>query len=203
MARPRKSNNSRQSILEQGVILLSEQGYNGTGLKQILDAVQVPKGSFYNYFDSKEHFAAEIIRHYMNNLMAGLDDFITASNSDPRETLRTAYRYAVDQMKEDDCRKGCLLGNLAAEIGASSSLCQKALQESWQNWKLSVLPLIQSGQEQGLFRTDVSADDLTDLFWNLWEGGLLRMKLEGSTEQLSRSLDLTLDHLFNRQSAQE
>ncbi len=196
MARPRRSEKSRQSILQEGVKLLSEQGYNGTGLKQILDAVQVPKGSFYNYFESKENFAAEIIRHYMNDMLADMDDFIASNNRDPKETIRTTYRYAMEIMEEDSCRKGCLLGNLAAEIGASSELCNEALQESWLNWKSRFLPLIEQGQQQQQFRTDISASELTDLFWNQWEGGLLRMKLEGNTEALARSLDLTLDNLF-------
>ena len=57
MARPRRSENTRQELLELGVRLLSENGYNGTGLKQILDEAGVPKGSFYNYFPSKEAYA--------------------------------------------------------------------------------------------------------------------------------------------------
>ena len=56
---------NRENLLNQGVGLLMQQGYHGTGLKEILDAVQIPKGSFYNYFGSKENFAAEIIEHYI------------------------------------------------------------------------------------------------------------------------------------------
>ncbi|MDO9268572.1 MAG: TetR family transcriptional regulator, partial [Methylobacter sp.] len=36
---------NRENLLNQGVTLLMEQGYHGTGLKEILDAVQIPKGS--------------------------------------------------------------------------------------------------------------------------------------------------------------
>ncbi|HSN23524.1 MAG TPA: TetR/AcrR family transcriptional regulator, partial [Methylomicrobium sp.] len=39
---------NRENLLSQGVALLMQQGYHGTGLKEILDAVQIPKGSFYN-----------------------------------------------------------------------------------------------------------------------------------------------------------
>ena len=56
---------NRENLLNHGVALLMQQGYHGTGLQEILDAVQVPKGSFYNYFGSKENFAAEIIGHYI------------------------------------------------------------------------------------------------------------------------------------------
>jgi Bacterial regulatory proteins, tetR family len=35
-----------------------------TGLKEILDAAQVPKGSFYHYFESKEEFSAAVLKRY-------------------------------------------------------------------------------------------------------------------------------------------
>ena len=41
----------KDRLLDQGVALLLEKGYHATGLKEILDTVQIPKGSFYNYFD--------------------------------------------------------------------------------------------------------------------------------------------------------
>ena len=53
MARPRRSEQTREVLIEEGIRQLAAHGYHGTGIKQILDAVCVPKGSFYNYFDSK------------------------------------------------------------------------------------------------------------------------------------------------------
>jgi len=41
-----------------------EQGYHGTGLQELVTKVGVPKGSFYNYFPSKEDFSAEVVRLY-------------------------------------------------------------------------------------------------------------------------------------------
>ncbi|WP_461536615.1 TetR/AcrR family transcriptional regulator [Spongorhabdus nitratireducens] len=196
MARPRRSEHSRQSILEQGVELLSEQGYHGTGLKQILDAVKVPKGSFYNYFPSKEHFVAEVIRHYADRMTTQLEAGIGASKASPAETIHNIYSFIIQYLQQDDCRKGCLLGDLTAEVGGTHPLCTEALQEGRQAWLSHFVVLIEQGQQQGEFRQDISAAELTELFWNLWEGGLLQMKLEGSAEALKRALDLTLNHLF-------
>ncbi|HEX8874632.1 MAG TPA: TetR/AcrR family transcriptional regulator, partial [Nitrosospira sp.] len=64
MPKPAKKEFNRENLLNEGVVLLREQGYHGTGLQEILDAVNIPKGSFYNYFDSKEDFGAEVIQHY-------------------------------------------------------------------------------------------------------------------------------------------
>ena len=44
----------RTKLLQTGLRLFGENGFNGTGIKEIVDEVGVPKGSFYNYFKSKE-----------------------------------------------------------------------------------------------------------------------------------------------------
>ncbi|OUS39938.1 TetR family transcriptional regulator, partial [Oleispira antarctica] len=54
MNRPRRSEQTREALIEAGIEQLSRHGYHGTGIKQILDEVSVPKGSFYNFFASKE-----------------------------------------------------------------------------------------------------------------------------------------------------
>jgi len=64
MARPRKSDQARQQLLTTGSQMLIKNGYHGTGIKQVLDVVGVPKGSAYNFFSSKESYVASIIHHY-------------------------------------------------------------------------------------------------------------------------------------------
>ena len=76
MSRPRRSEHTREALIDAGIEQLSVHGYHGTGIKQILDDVKVPKGSFYNFFASKEAFVAEVIGHYSQKLLAQLNDFI-------------------------------------------------------------------------------------------------------------------------------
>ena len=50
---PRPANpRVRAALLEAGERLIHERGYNGAGVKEIVDAAGVPKGSFYGYFES-------------------------------------------------------------------------------------------------------------------------------------------------------
>ena len=60
----KKNNEIKINLIESGLKLFSERGYHGTGIKEIVDSQGVPKGSFYNYFESKEDFIAEIVKHY-------------------------------------------------------------------------------------------------------------------------------------------
>lgn len=196
MARPRRSEKTKENLIQKGIELISEQGYHGTGLKQILDEVNVPKGSFYNYFDSKETFAAEIISSYFGELVEQFEAFAEENSDDPRMVIKTIYNVMIDQYFANGCEKGCLIGNMAAEMGSSNQACQKALSQTISTWRHRFIPLFERGQELGQFRSDIAAKDLADIYWGAWEGAILRMKVEGDIEVLRRSVSLILETLF-------
>ncbi|SMD02241.1 transcriptional regulator, TetR family [Desulfocicer vacuolatum DSM 3385] len=62
-------NKIRTRLIEIGLRLFSHYGYNGTEIKAIVDEVGVPKGSFYNYFKSKEDFTVAGIEFYSDTLI--------------------------------------------------------------------------------------------------------------------------------------
>src|ERR1700748_773854 len=68
---PRPANlDTRTKLLEKGGDLLSRMGFNATGVQEITAAAGVPKGSFYNYFDSKEAFAVAVLTEYWEAVVA-------------------------------------------------------------------------------------------------------------------------------------
>lgn len=160
--------------------MLMQQGYHGTGLKKILDAVNIPKGSFYNYFDSKEDFGAKVIQHYADPFITRLTTHLQQSGTDALGAIQRYFDELVAELEKNDFKGGCLLGNLMGEIGDTSSLCQQSLQMAVNRYR----SLLQSGltmaQQQGTVRIDKSAGDMADLLINTWQGALLRAKIEKS-----------------------
>ena len=57
--------NTRERIIETGAAIIHCKGFNYTGIQEILNAAKVPKGSFYNYFKSKEDFGLQIIDYFL------------------------------------------------------------------------------------------------------------------------------------------
>lgn len=62
----------RDHLLQTGVTVFSKSGFNGSSLPDITEAAGVPKGSFYNYFDSKEALGAAAIEHFWDDKASGL-----------------------------------------------------------------------------------------------------------------------------------
>lgn len=187
---------NRDNILSQGVSLLMQQGYHGTGLKEILDAVQIPKGSFYNYFDSKESFAAEVIQHYIEPFIRQLEGHLNNQGLDALSAIKRYFEELIADLEKADFKGGCLLGNLMGELGDTSELCQKSLEAAVRRYRDLLQAGLESAQRQGTVRTDKTAEAMADLMVNTWQGALLRMKIEKSSEPLQQCCRNLLDDYF-------
>lgn len=192
----KKSEATRLALIEEGIEQLSAHGYHGTGIKQVLDAVKVPKGSFYHYFGSKEAYVAEIIAVYNAHSLALFDEFIAQSTLPALEQLKAIYRYMLEKFTEGACQKGCLVGSIAAEIGNTYELCQQAMQQGVNEWLLRLEALVEKAQAQGEIRQDLSAKDLAELIWSAWEGSLIKMKMDGDIHSPQKVILLTLETLL-------
>src|SRR5260370_27559509 len=56
---------TKERILEAAEEIMLQKSFHSVGLNEILSAVKVPKGSFYHYFQSKEQFGVELLKHYV------------------------------------------------------------------------------------------------------------------------------------------
>ncbi len=193
----RRTEDFHERLLEAGVALFAETGYHGTGVKDIVERAGVPKGSFYNYFASKEAFGAAILRHYADEQAAEWRRYaLEAVSPDPLLALRGIYERIVSDYAGCEDRCGCLVGNFAGEIAQSSDLCRIAARQTVNEWRVGCADYLRRGQQCGSVRCDLPAEALADLFWNMWEGSLLRMRLDDSIEPLKACVHSMFDLFF-------
>lgn len=189
---------TKNVLLETGMLLLQEKGYHATGIQQIADAAGVPKGSFYNYFSSKEEFGAAVIRYYTasssGKWLALLQEATQQQGS--YQALTAAFLAVTEKYRCSTLKKGCLLGTLAAEISEASEECRVAMIESIAQFRSILARHLQDGQASGQVRSDVDAQQLADLVWDCWQGSLLRMKVEQSVETVEQDLNLLFTRLL-------
>jgi TetR/AcrR family transcriptional regulator, transcriptional repressor for nem operon len=186
----------REKLLDEGVLLLMEQGYHGTGLQELVTKVGVPKGSFYNYFPSKEDFSAEVVRHYIEPFIRQLDTHLSAKGVAADAALTAYFEELIAETERKGFRGGCLLGNLIGEIGDTSDLCQASLQNAVYRYREKLREGFARGQREGSFRKDIDAKDMADFLVNVWQGALLRMKIERSVRPLTQVRDMLLKGYF-------
>lgn len=198
MSKARKKEFNRESLLNQGVLFFMNQGYHGTGLQEILDAVNVPKGSFYNYFSSKEEFGAAVIQHYIEPFILRLSTHLQLSDSDALGAIRRYFNELIVELEENKFKGGCLLGSLMGEIGSTSDVCQQSLQSAIARYRDFLQSGLAQAQQQGSVRTDKTPEEMADLLINTWQGALLRMQIEKSSAPVKQCCHDLLDDFFIR-----
>lgn len=196
MVKSTQKNTNRDKLLDKGVALLMAQGYHGTGLKEILDAVQIPKGSFYNYFASKEEYGAAVVQHYIAPFIDQLNRHLQDPELDAFTALNKYFAEMIAELEKNQFKGGCLLGNLMGEIGDTSEICRDALKSTFDRYRDLIETGLTKAQQQGTVRTDKSARALADLLANAWQGALLRMKIEQSSAPLKQCCDALLGDYF-------
>ncbi|KKN20388.1 hypothetical protein LCGC14_0936160 [marine sediment metagenome] len=184
----------KEQILNQGIQLMMMHGYQGTGVKLLLDTVNVPKGSFYSYFESKENFTAEAISHYIKPFITRLQSYLDKSDLDGLAAIKAYFASLTDELEQSDFKGGCLLGDLMGEIAGVSDLCRQALKTAIHQYCNLLEQGLYSAQQQGVVRTDISAETMARLLFDAWQGALLHMKIEQSTLPLHRFSVELLDH---------
>lgn len=196
MARIAGKTTTPLQLLTAGRELFSRHGYNATGIQQITDLAGVPKGSFYNHFDSKETFATAIIDQYADELRDFWSRMLRLAPEQPLAAIAYIFAEMIAYNERKTCWSGCLVGNFAAEIADSSELCRQHLAAAMNEWRARLATLIRHGQESGEIRNDTDASQLAALIWDAWEGALLRTKLDRSAQPLRDSIDLMLNCLL-------
>ncbi len=188
----------REQLLTEGVNLLMAQGYHGTGLQEILQTVKIPKGSFYNYFGSKEEFGAEVITHYIEPFIQRLKANLNNPDLDALSALRLYLNDLIMELEQADYKGGCLLGNLMGEIGDTSEICRASLLSAVNRYRDLYSSALARAQQEGTVRNDKPAKLMADLLVNAFQGALLRMKIERSTAPLKQCCDELLGDYFKR-----
>lgn len=189
---------TKQRLLEVGLSLFEQKGYNATGLQEIATGSEISKGSFYTYFPSKADFGVGVIRYYTATSIAGWTRMLLEATKDDNayKALSTTFFQMTDAYKKADTKKGCLLGNLAGEISEASEVCRIELHESVNQYKAILIKYLTIGQSMGEVRDDLSAERLADLIWDSWQGSLLRMQIDNSVEPVSNNLSMIFEHLL-------
>ena len=188
---------TKTKLLETGLFLFEQKGFNATGIQEIADIASIPKGSFYNYFASKEEFGVEIIRFYTDKNIKQWELALAAENTgDSYLALSTVFVQMAAKYECADPKKGCLLGNLAGEISEASEDCRVALQIAVGAFKEILAQRLLSGQKGGKVRTDLAADLMADLVWDAWQGSLLRMKIEKSAEPVRNTCEILFEKIL-------
>ena len=193
--------NTRDALIRCGLELLTEKGFQATGLEEILKRAGVPKGSFYHYFPSKDEFGFALIEGYAAYLEGRQDRYLLDESVPPLIRLVNFVKSVKRSMARYNFARGSLLGNLAQEMGALNEAYRDKLEAVFIDLEGRFARCLEDAKARGDIpkQTDVMRE--ATVFSMGWEGAILRAKLMRSNEPLDLFVSFFLRSLGARGAA--
>jgi TetR/AcrR family transcriptional repressor of nem operon len=177
MARTSTKINTRELLLQKGAEIIHKQGFNHTGINEILAAADVPKGSFYFYFKNKEDFGLQLIDYFLHRFQGMADAHLSGTQLPYLDRFRAFLDDFLIFFEQNGFIGGCPIGNFSLEMSGLNENFRKKLMESFEKMKEKVLMFLQPAQSCGEVAADVNLDETADFIVNSWEGALMRIKV--------------------------
>src|SRR5688572_9697348 len=139
----------RQHILDVAYPLFLRKGFTAVGLAELLTAAQVPKGSFYHYFGSKEAFGEAVLEAYFADYLARMDALLAAPGTSAAQRLMAFFDDWLDSQTGDEAQSRCLVVKLGAEVSDLSESMRAALARGTRGVISRLARCIQEGHADG------------------------------------------------------
>jgi len=187
---------TKNRILQIGAEIIHRKGYNHTGIQEILNAAQVPKGSFYNYFKSKEDFGLHVIDYFSDHFKQLSDSLFADSFISPLKRVKKVLEEFKDFFKSNDFSNGCPIGNLSQEMGDLSPKFRKKLKQAFEIMVDSYSNVLIQAQQSGEISEKLNVRETAYFIIASWHGALTRMKVVKNLEPLHNHSRFIFEHIL-------
>jgi TetR/AcrR family transcriptional regulator, transcriptional repressor for nem operon len=192
---------TRARLIRVGLQKVLESGWAATGIDAVLRECDVPKGSFYHYFASKEAFGYALLDSYQAFFMQRLSKWFVDSPIDNLAQMQTALNgFLADSvvgMQRHKYLRGCLVGALGQEVASLHEGFRAKLLASLEEWEKILSNALFNSMSSYKKQSQLSGKNIetTSLlrsqcdawareFWVAWEGAVLRSLLARNPEAL-------------------
>src|SRR6266705_3027281 len=162
--RQRRSAEIRERLFRAALNLFGQKGFAETTVEDITNAADVGKGTFFNYFPSKDHILLAFGEMQLGKLEAAIE----------------AARRINEPMRNPEIIRALLRAYL------STTPVREAMLEMQKRVHALHTQMIQLGQERGEIRNDLPAAEIAHVFRQTIFGTLLIWSLHGDASLHSR-----------------
>lgn len=192
------TNQTYEHILDVGENLILRRGFTAMGLNELLTNANVPKGSFYHYFKSKEKFGEALLTRYFNYVVAEIQTVFANKEKDQRQHLIDYFSRWIDENCATASHSRCLVVKLAGEVCDLSEVMRVVLNDGISRIITQLEISIEAGIAEKSLKLSEPASQVADSLYSLWLGAALRAKVMRSNAPFMIALARTEVLLPNR-----
>jgi len=196
--RLRRSAEIRERLFRSALDLFTKKGFANTTVEDITEAADVGKGTFFNYFPSKDHILLAFGEMQLAKLEAAIEE-ARSSNTSMEQFLRAL----PERMTQEPTRNPAIVRTLL-QAYLSTNVVREAMVDMQRRVHGLHTQIIQMGQERGEIRKDFAAGEMASVFRQTIFGTLLMWSLYGDaslTERMRTAFDVLWSGLAPRNAA--
>lgn len=172
-----KKDNTRDHIIMKGAALIHANGFNHTGLNEILRAADVPKGSFYFYFKSKDDFGCAVIDYLGTFIGSIFERSLSDRTLKPMERFDSLLKFYIRFFQGNNCTLGCPIGNLSLELADLSDEARIHLKDASDKLISIIEECVSEAVNDGSISMRVDPYETACFIFYGFEGAILHLKI--------------------------
>jgi len=190
--RSRRSLELRERLFRAALDLFAKKGFAETTVEDITNAADVGKGTFFNYFPSKDHILLAFGEMQLGKLQSAVEQARRTNEPMPK-----FLRSLGERMTEEPTRNPAII-RAVLQAYLSSTPVREAMLDLQKRVLTLHSEMIQLGQQRGEIRDDLPALEIAQVFrqaifgtlliWTLYGDGSLLPRMESCFEVLWKGL---------------
>jgi len=181
----------KQHILHTARPIIAGKGFAAVGLNEILTAAGIPKGSFYYYFTSKDHFGETLLESYFVEYLERLDSILFHQQGTGADRLMSYWLAWEVTQNSQDAENMCLAVKLGGEVSDLSESMREALRKGTTKIMDRLSDCIAAGMADGSITAKLDAQQTGAQLYALWVGASLLEKIHRDGRLFANALAIT------------
>jgi AcrR family transcriptional regulator len=131
---PAEKTPTRERILYATAELFRRQGYNGTGLKQVVAEAEAPFGSLYHHFPGGKQELGEEVIGMAGAFFQALVTAVYDAEATPEASVRAVFTGAAETLAATDYEDACPIATVALEVASTDDRLRRATAAVFEQW---------------------------------------------------------------------
>jgi len=191
----KKSEKTRQFIVDRAAVLFNQKGFSGTSMDDIMKATGLSKGGLYGNFKSKEDISVAAFEYAVDVVKKQIA-MRTHIIENSLDKLKAVVYFYKEHLFDPPVEGGCPILNTSIESDDNNPFLRERVLEALKYWHERILITLQYGIDRGEVRKDAELDHFATLFISTLEGGIMLSRIykspkpfESTTRQLLKMIN--------------
>ena len=191
--RTAKGRSSRERIVEAAAALMTARGVEATSVDAVLAAAGAGKSQLYHYFGDRQGLVRAVVAHRYDTVVRAQGELLAAVRS--WEDLRGWFDALLAAQVAAQCRVGCPVGSLAAELSERDEQSREELVRAFTSWEQDIAAALERLRALGLLTPHADTAALASATLATVQGAMLLTRTMRDPQRLRTALDHAYAHL--------